>query len=257
MDKKSNFREYVKIFDNPYATLPLFLLIITDLLFIVLSSIGVLTQYFSSYYFSILIDGSYPEIFQYLKWFWIVLLLIFMIKKGKSLSYLALATVYFYSLLDDSLNFHEKLGTLIIADLDFSTPFNLSRQDCGEFLVSAISGMILIPAVVIAYYHGNHYFRKISGDLLLLFILLIFFGYFMDIFKHIFDLGPKIHIFLSYVEDSGEMFIASITLWYVYLISVNELKDYRSIIDFLRGKPGNQSRSSQQYNSITTSVNFK
>jgi hypothetical protein len=246
LDKKLNFREFVRIFDNPHSILPLVLLVSTDLVFIILSSLGVLTKYFSSYNFSILMDGSYPEIFQYLKWFLIILLLILMIKKSKSFSYLAMAAVYFYCLLDDSLNFHEKLGTLIVTNLDFTAPFSMSPQDCGEFLISAISGLILIPAVIIAYYLGNKVYRKISRDLILLFLLLIFFGYFLDIFKHLFELGPKTHLFLSYLEDSGEMFIASFTLWYVYMISVNNLKDSPSIIDFLRGKLRNQTQSNNR-----------
>lgn len=234
MNKKITIREFLKRFDNHHALLLLVILLCTDLVFIVLSSIGILTPYFDSYLFSILIDGSYPEIFQYIKWFWILVLLILMAKERKSVGYLAIGAVYLYILMDDALCIHEKIGSLFNKNFQFNAPFCLEPQDCGEFLASAVSGLFLGPLVLIAYLKGGQYFRRVTQDMLLLYLVLIFFSCFLDLGKHLFNLDSELNILLSFIEDSGEMVAGSIILWYVFLTSGQKTDNPSFLCDYFR-----------------------
>lgn len=170
--------------------------------------------------FGIDTDGGYPEIYQYLKFFWLAFLLTRLATERREKSYLAWALLFTYLLLDDSLEIHESVGSLVAANLNFAPPFGLRLQDLGELAVSAISGIILLPLLVLAYKNGSAIFRRFSEDMAILFAILLVFGVGGDMLHSAIKLGREVGFILGTLEDGGEMLAVSLILWYVFLTEV-------------------------------------
>jgi hypothetical protein len=181
-------------------------------------------------------DQGYPEVYQYIKWLWIILLLIFASIKRRSLHFSAWIFVFIYLLLDDSLEIHESVGTLMAGSLSFIPPFGLRLQDIGELAVAGTAGLVLFLFISWAYRHGPPTFKKMSIDMLLLIFTLAFFGVVVDtlhVIAYMSDqIGWKVSAVLAVIEDGGEMIVASLILFYVFLISLRDEKPTFSILDF-------------------------
>jgi hypothetical protein len=198
--------------------------------------------------------------YQYLKWFWISILLVYVSILRRSFSYIVWVLVFAYFLCDDALRIHEDVGKHIARNLILTPPFGLRLpylgelagrldyvdpkeiivmlglrlQDIGELAVSAAAGLILSPLVIWAYLHGSQAFKKMSQDMLLLILALAFFGVFVDMADISIDLGEKVAFILEVIEDGGEMLVASLILWYVFLLSVRDETATSYLFDFVR-----------------------
>jgi len=211
------------------ASLLILLLFSVDFMFIVVHCIHALTPLLNNVInnelFSIGRDRGYAEIFQYIKWFWIIVLFIYLTISRCSLSYVAWGVTFLYLLCDDSLGIHEKIGRLISGNLGFEPPFGLYPRDIGELTVSACAGITLTPLLIWAYLRGSHAFKSMSQDLLLLILVLAFFGVAVDTVHSItrgLGLGSNAEFILGVIEDGGEMLIASLMVWYIFLLSVRD-----------------------------------
>jgi hypothetical protein len=99
------------------------------------------------------------ETYQYLKMYWIVLLLVGVsIRRGK-LSYLSWALLFVYLLLDDSLLFHERLGSMVASRLGYTPVLNLRAQDFGELTVVAAAGLVFAGLLSFTWWRGDPEFR--------------------------------------------------------------------------------------------------
>ena len=58
--------------------------------------------------------------------------------------------------------------------------------------------------------------------MLLLILALVFFGVGVDMAHIAIKLGRKVNFIFGVVEDGGEMLVASLILWYVFLLSIRE-----------------------------------
>lgn len=208
-----NFNEYS-------ASLLLMLLLCADFAFITVHIINAATSLLNDTLFSIGKDGSYSEIYQYIKYLWIVILLICISKATKSPEYTTWVVVFSYFLFDDALQIHEKLGGQIANHLDFTPPLNLRLQDLGELAVSGIAGALLLSIVAWSYLRGSGVFKKATKDIVLLVLGLAFFGIFIDVLHSAIKLGSKVNFLLGVIEDGGEMVFTSLMLWYVFLLSL-------------------------------------
>jgi hypothetical protein len=207
------------------ASLLLLLLFCADFGFIVVSCIHKLTPLINDELFSIGRDRGYAEIFQYIKWFWIIVLFSYLTIARRSFSYVAWGVTFLYLLCDDSLGIHEKIGRLISGNLGFEPPFGMYPRDIGELAVSALAGITLTPLLIWAYLRGSPAFKNMSQDLLLLILVLAFFGVAVDTVHSIvrgLGLGSKAEFILGLIEDGGEMLIASLMVWYVFLLSIRD-----------------------------------
>lgn len=222
-----------KYFHVHGASLFLMLLLCSDLAFISLHSIDLLSPLINYPLLSLDRDRGYPEMFQYLKWFWIVIMFIYLSMMQKSLHFSAWGIFFTYLLFDDALSIHEKVGRLIASNLTISPPFGLRIQDIGELEVTGIAAVILLSFVFVAYVHGSKTFKKISHDLLLLIFILAFFGVFVDMLHISIKLGWKIDEVFAVIEDGGEMIIASFMCWYVFLLSVRDKDATTYLLDFI------------------------
>jgi len=214
--------EFIKNISENKAVLFLVLLLCADLAFIALHSIETLSPYIDSALYSLETEGGYPEIYQCLKWFWIIMLLAFVVVSRRSWSYASWGAVFTYFLVDDGLSIHERVGHFIAGKLSFNPPLGLRLQDIGELAVSAAAGMILLSLVIWVYRRGTQVFKKVSRDMLMMLLAFAVFSVFFDMAHIAIKWGWKMTFFLGVIEDGGEMLVASLILWYTFLLSVRD-----------------------------------
>lgn len=211
----------LRAFDEGGARRLLLALLCGDLVFGVLYLMYRYTTLLDSWRFDIQLDRSYPEMFQYLKYACCAVLLILATRQRASWHLLAWASFFVYFLLDDSLGLHETLGRSIGDTFSFQPAWGLRLQDYGETLVTVLAGLFLLGPLAWAYRKGSPQFRKLSHDLILLVLALAFVGVFIDMsqmaVRH--SVGKTVNFILRIAEDMGEMFVASVMVWYVFLMS--------------------------------------
>jgi hypothetical protein len=236
MNKRKLTSDFIENYNEQSALFFFMLLLCADFLFIAFHSLAVLTPSFNNPLMSLEQDHGYPEVYQYIKWLWIILLLIFASVKRRSMYFSAWVFVYIYLLLDDSLEIHERVGALFEGSLSLVPPLGLRLQDIGELAVTGTAGLILLFFISLAYWHGPQTFKKMSIDMLLMIFALAFFGVFVDMLHVITYMADqiswKVSAVLAVIEDGGEMIVASLILFYVFLISLRNEKPTFSFFDF-------------------------
>jgi hypothetical protein len=221
-------------FKQRSALLLLVLLLSADTAFVVLHCINIVVPGLKIPLLSLETDQSYAEFYQYIKWLWIIIIFVFVSSKQTSKLYLTWTVVFAYFLLDDSLQVHERAGEFISGKLKFMPRLGLQPQELGELAVSVMVGAILIMPLSWAYATGPRVFRKVSQDITLLILILIFFGVAVDMLHSALDFGTAIGLLIGLIEDGGEMITVSFILWYVYLMLVRENEPDRYLCDCCR-----------------------
>jgi len=157
-------------------------------------------------------DNSYPELFQYLKFFWLALLLTLLAWRTRALGYLAWAALFLYLLLDDLLRLHEDGGAALAEAWQLPAVLGLRAKDLGELAVSAAAALVLLPAIALASYRGGAALRGLSRRLALPLVLLGLAGVGLDLLATALQLVGLPRLLLGTLEDGGEMVIASLML---------------------------------------------
>lgn len=209
----------------------LILLILVDLAFIAIHILHKYSGLLPGYLFNIEYDNGYAEVFQYVKEFWIILLLLYLSIKRSKFLYFSWALIFCFFILDDAFQAHEKLGGTIFKPwlVDFfgrNSRFGLKFKDYGELSVAVVAGTFFLALIGVSHYLSNDTTRKVSRHLFILVVLLSFFGVGIDmIHEHywIHRSPTLVQNALGLVEDGGEMLIMSIILWYVF--SLNSVKN--------------------------------
>jgi hypothetical protein len=194
------------------------LCLVTDFAFIVFHFLYEYSALSKNALFNISRDGGYAEAFQYMKEYWSIGLLIFLAIQTRSRLYLSWSSLFCYLLIDDSLNIHEKLGSFIAEKLAFSALFRLRAVDFGELLVSGVSGLFFLTLIAIAYYLGDSFFRRASKKLIMMLLVLAFFGVVVDMLHVVFKFSRFEPLF-SVLEDGGEMVVMSVMLCFIFSLS--------------------------------------
>ena len=195
----------------------LYLFLATDLAFISLHLIHVYTRFAGHSSFSIEEERGYADIFQFIKEYWIVLVLGFLALRKYSALYLGWFILFFYILVDDTLEIHETLGLSISKQLNFLPVFNLRAEDFGEILVSIFFGSFLLIFIPTAYRFGDRLSRDVSRYLIKMLLALALFGIVFDMI-HIAIKSPTLEPILGLLEDGGEQIVMSIIAWFVFFL---------------------------------------
>jgi hypothetical protein len=232
--KKITAGRGIKDFNISSTSLLFLLLLSADMAFFTIHSIKSFTRFIPDNRFSIETDQGFAETYQYIKWFWISIEFALLSISRRSLSYVSWIFIFIYLLCDDALSLHENIGTLIANRLTFSPPLGLRLQDFGELAVTIIAGLILLSSVWISYCRGSYAFQKISQDILLLLLALSFCGVFVDMAHIAIHLGGKVNIILGFIEDGGEMLVASMIVGYVFSLSIRKENASPYLCDLLR-----------------------
>ncbi|MBE9124873.1 MULTISPECIES: hypothetical protein [unclassified Coleofasciculus] len=210
---------------NHWSTRFLFLLLATDLVFIILHIIYQHTSFISNYNFSIEKDRGYAELFQYIKEYWIAILLAFLAYKKRSLLYLSWSLLFLYLLLDDSLEIHETGGKILSQKLSLLPMFNLRAVDFGEMLMSVGVGLFFFVLIAIAYRFSDSLARKSSRYLIIMLCSLALFGIVIDM-VHIAFKSSLLNSWLGLLEDGGEHIVMSIIAGFVFLLAEVSQSEY-------------------------------
>lgn len=190
----------------------LILLLLTDLVFILIHLL--FRKYlFSNPLFSIETDQGYAEVFQYIKEFWILMLLCFMAAKRRQVIYFGWSILFLYLLFDDSLQVHERLGSILSSRLHIQPGFALRPYDIGQIGVSVLFGILLFSVLGFAYFLSNDTAKQVSKRLFMLVLCVAFFGVVVDMLHVAIPAGALI---LGIIEDGGEMVVMSVILSYVF-----------------------------------------
>ena len=65
-------------------------------------------------------------------------------------------------------------------------------------------------------------FKKVTKDLLVLLLMIAFFGVFVDTVHSMVDLEWNLSFILVIIEDGGEMVAISLVVWYVFLLNLRK-----------------------------------
>jgi len=199
----------------------LFLLLLADFAFMLLHIIHTIGLVSNDIY-SIDTDGGYAEMFQYIKEFWIVIILFIFAIRRKHIIYFAWSSLFIYFLLDDSLRIHESFGIYLAKYFEFQPMFQLRAQDFGELIVSILFGFLLFTFIGVSYLLSDNVAKRISKHIFILVISLVFFGVIVDMLHPIIPRGG------SLIEDGGEMLVMSIIVWYVFNLWIDPVKQEKS-----------------------------
>jgi len=107
-------------------------------------------------------------------------------------------------------------------------------NDYGQLAITATAGILLFLPLVWAYRKGTQIFRKISLDIGLLVLVLVFFGVVVDMMHEAVHLGYVVYFIMGFVEESGEMLAVSLILWYIFLLNVRGTNADCYLCDFVR-----------------------
>lgn len=214
---------------NNWSTRLLCLFFATDLVFIGIHLIHIYTSFAPSYLFSIEEERSYADIYQYIKEYWIVIGLGFVLLSRYSALYLGWFLLFVYVLLDDTVQIHEHLGLIISKSLNFLPSFNLRPEDFGELIVSACFGLFFLIFIGTAYRFGDRLSREISRSLIRMFLVLALFGIVFDMI-HAATRSPILQPILGLLEDGGEQVVMSVIAWFVLLLP--ERLQSKTLADF-------------------------
>lgn len=192
----------------------LLLLIAADTAFVVVHLLLNLWPLVADSLYSLETDLGYSEIYQYVKTYWIVIMLAALWWRARQSVYVGWMLLYAYLLCDDAFQIHERGGNVIVRNSDYQDALGLRAQDFGELTVSAVSGLVFLVLILTMYWRSTRSARNATQDLALLFGALAFFGVIVDML-HILAGDGQSEAFLAVVEDGGELLAMSLACGYV------------------------------------------
>jgi hypothetical protein len=207
-------------FADTNRSLLLYLLLITDVGFIVLHLLFFYTGFPKNELFSLRRDKGYPEFFQYIEEFWIGLLLAWQALRVLDARYLVWSGLFAYMLADDYLMFHENFGAFAANTFGISEHMSLRGQDFGELSFYLLVGGTFVVLLWIAYWSGSESFRRNSIALFVLLLLFAFFAVVADLLHIMIDVDlPSLDHIFDVIEDGGEMLVMSLITWFAYRLA--------------------------------------
>lgn len=196
----------------------LLLLMSADSAFVVVHLVHKLSPALTNSLYSLKTDRGYAELFQYVKTYWIVIMLAALWWRTRERVYLVWMLLYAYLLCDDAFKIHERGGIAIASHWDYVGALGLRARDFGELTVYGAVGLTFLALIFIAYLRSSRDARNASQDLALLSGVLVFFGLIIDMFDIIAE-GRHAEMIFGVVEDGGELFAMSLICWYAFHLS--------------------------------------
>ncbi len=190
------------------------LLVSADTAFVIVHLVHELSPFLSNSLYSLETDRGYSEIFQYVKTYWIVIMLAALWRRTRECVYVTWMLLYAYLLCDDAFRIHERGGDAIARHWGYESALGLRAQDFGELTASGVFGLAFLALIGIMYLRSSCDARNASKDLTLLFSVIVFFGVIIDMLHIVAGDGYGKVVF-GVAEDGGEMFAMSVVCWYV------------------------------------------
>jgi hypothetical protein len=187
-----------------------------DILFISIHLINVFLLTPPNSFFSLEVDRSISEIYQYIKYAGIIGLLFLIMLKTKYLHYFSLIIFFTIVLADDSLQIHEKFGQNYNLIIGSQVLLPQIAKGLGELFGFLMIGSLALIPLAISFIKSNYFFKKFLTQILFLVAILIFFAVVIDFFNLLFNHNPRMSFLLSLLEESGEIFTASFILYFIF-----------------------------------------
>ena len=163
-----------------------------------------------------------PSLLIYAKWLLIALCLTRAWRGNREPVLLSLALIFALLLLDDSLELHEQLGTLVKDGLGYAPAFGLRGDDLGELTIWAIWGSASLAVFAVGYWRSSPAGRRIGHIFILGIAGLATFGIVFDMLNVLaHDVGEGllnqiVRYLLTNLEDGGELVVASLLLAFAF-----------------------------------------
>lgn len=199
------------------------LLVLSDLALLLVHLLHKLTVYYLKSnelflynpLFAIETDLGLAESFQYVKEFWIFLMLCALARRHSQPSYLGWCSLFFYILIDDAGQIHEHLGRLISSYFHFQSLLGMGADDMGQLCVYLLVGLLFSFLLLPALLQGDKNFRNFSMQLGMIFTALIFCGAGIDAIN---IAGQPLWVrgLATLLEEGGEMMVMSVVVAYLF-----------------------------------------
>jgi hypothetical protein len=166
-------------------------------------------------------DGSYAEVFGYLKMALIIAVLSLIRRKWQRPTYLALILIFTVALLDDALQLHERVGHGIADVLALQSFAGWMSPHLGELIVWAIFAIFLLAAARAGFVRAPQEDRSNSLLLMGAFAVLLLFAVVVDLVHVLvkYQLSFRGGDFLfTVIEEGGEQVTLSLTCGLAVLI---------------------------------------
>ncbi len=194
-----------------YIGLCLFLLLGTDLMFIVVDIVFHTTNLTTHKVYCVETDRGYAEMYQYLKFIGLILVLGLLTFKSKEKVFVGWMLLFAYFLVDDAFKF---TGIKLAATFQLPSLLGLRPQDLGELLVFGSVGSLTLFMMLFVQFKSTHSTKVITADMLFYLMIFAFFGIFFDMI-HVLIGNPNAAIAFGTIEDAGEMVAISLLFHFV------------------------------------------
>lgn len=192
----------------------LFLLLLTNILFIVLHIIYRL-GHLANGAFSLSLERGYSALFLFVLEFCLLLLMGIIALRTAQPVYFHWTALFTYFFFDDVLEVHETVGAALAIMWEFPVLFNLRPQDWGEMIVYATTGLYFLMTLLLTYPKSDAPARQFSRALTVMVIALVSAGIGADMAYYVVESQPLRELFVI-LEDGGEIVLISLILWSVF-----------------------------------------
>ncbi len=208
-----------------------------DALFAALRAIQLTTPFLQNPMFRLSIDGSYPEIFQYVKFFVIACLLGFLAVNRRVRWLFVWTAGFLFLLADDALMIHEGVGARFSPSVEPFLPSGIDAVAITEFGYLGLVALVMFVVAAIGMVFSPGLFRRLSVDLMLLLMVAGFFAVSVDLVHGLSSFGYVANTLFAIVEDGGEMLGASLIVIYAAIVADRrgEMPQWLSSVRRLRG----------------------
>lgn len=164
-------------------------------------------------------DGSYAEAYQYVKYFWVIVLLAVCARQNRTWAIAAWIPLYVFLMADDALMLHEIAGVWY-SWRPWAVGVIVGPQATGELIAIALAGIVLAIPILFAYLRGDRRIRWLHQTMIVLIAALLFFAVFVDAFHSFFVDVRLLDRALGFVEDAGEMVVLSVVVLFAFRVNV-------------------------------------
>ena len=156
-------------------------------------------------------EGSVPEVFNYLKWALLAVLLAAASRRYADPLLAVFSGLFLLVLLDDSLQFHERAGGVLAGVLDAG---DAVTQAAGEIAYWLATAAIFVVLMVFGWRASTSRIRQAVLPLVVLFGGVVVCGAGFDLLHALSPPGSALSATFGIMEDGGEMAFASALLGY-------------------------------------------
>ncbi|HEY0686317.1 MAG TPA: hypothetical protein VGD45_28510 [Steroidobacter sp.] len=185
-----------------------------DILFMTLHWLHLHSTVLRSELWSIERDGSFGEMYQYLKYLGVGLALAHLYRSTRLPVLLGWIGVFAFLLLDDSMRIHERFGLGMVAWIHLPDFGGLRGRDLGELIFAGLVVAILAPVLALGYVRGSPASRALTADLSVLLAALAACAVGGDTIHRLLS-GTALNTLAGMIEDGGEMIALSLTSFYI------------------------------------------